>query len=502
MSATVPPTPPSLPAATLATALSTARGAVVSVPNTVTLTQGQSLNAQVVSSNSGQILLSSSLGNLTVRSNATLPVGTSVLLQVQSLGQTPQVTLQYHQGTGTPSGHPPNLSAAQNNAPQASGQSTAPVVTQLTEGSVHPASVTRVLLPSAATPAAPSAGALPGLPSSAPTSLAATGFTTPAGAHTGAATAQTALTAGTNLTIRILAVAPPGNALPNVPAVVPQPGAFVFAASVTGHQAGSGPVVAGPTAEFVLQNTHPLPNGSQLLLEATNFRAPAAADARAALSFLGGRWEALHDALTALHQIDPAVVRQVIETTMPTPGPRMTGTMLFFLSVLFSGDVRRFVGTETMRQLGRAGGGAADRLSSEFGQLRRTATDASGQDWRLFHVPFLTEEGLEELRFMLRKGEEDGADSDSEAGTRFMIEVTMSRLGPFQFDGLTRNKHLDLVIRTQQELPPDVQETIRAIFGNTISALGFSGTITLRIVSKFDISPIEQIDAGHKDLTV
>lgn len=508
MSATVPPTPPSHPAATLATALSTARGSVVSAPNTAVLTQGQSLNAQVVSSSSGQIVLATSLGNLTVQSNATLPAGAAVLLQVQALGQTPQVTLQYHQGTGTPLGHHPSAGGTQGNASQAAGQAagqpTAPVVTQLTEGSVHPASVTRILLPQATPPGPPTAGAAsaPATAHAAATAQTATAAPAQAGAHAGATTAQPALTAGTNLTVRILAVAPPGSALPSSAPILPQPGASIFAVSVTGHQAGSGPIVTGPTAEFTLQNTQPLPTGSQLLLEASNFRAPATTDARAALSFLGGRWGALHEALNALQQIDPAIVRQVIETTIPTPGPRMTGTMLFFLSALFSGDVRRFAGAETMRQLGRAGGGIADRLSNEFGQLQRTATDASGQDWRLFHIPFLTEEGLEELRFMLRKGEEDDTDSENEAGTRFMIEVNMSRLGPIQFDGLTRKKHLDLVVRTQQELPADIQEDIRAIFGNTVSALGFSGTITLRKVSKFDISPIEQIDASHKDLTV
>jgi hypothetical protein len=141
-------------------------------------------------------------------------------------------------------------------------------------------------------------------------------------------------------------------------------------------------------------------------------------------------------------------------------------------------------------------------VSAEFGQLQRTATDANGQDWRLFLIPILTEEGLDQLRLLVRPHEEEGHDSQGENGTRFMIEVNMSRLGPFQFDGLTRKKQLDLVVRTQRELPSEMRDDIRSIFGNTVSALGFTGSIGFRVVPRFEIEPVDQAAAGHEDLTV
>ena len=189
---------------------------------------------------------------------------------------------------------------------------------------------------------------------------------------------------------------------------------------------------------------------------------------------------------------------------VPTPGPRLAGTMLFFLSAVFSSDIRRFFGEDSLRQLSRASGGLGDRLSHDIGQAQRTATDSTGQTWRLFLIPILTDEGLEQLRFMLRGHEDDGkaGGEDGDSGSRFMIEVNMSRLGPFQFDGLTRKKHVDLMVRTHQELPKSMREDIRSIFGNTITALGFTGTIGFRAVQKFEISPIEQTAETHKDLMV
>ncbi len=505
MSATVPPTPPTPLVTALSSALASARGTVVSGPDAAALTQGLSLNAQVVSSTSGQIVLSSSLGQITVQSNAALPDGTPVLLLVQSIGETVRVSLSFQQnpaaphGSGSGAGTAPGAPAAQTGGAPASQP--APVVTQLTEGSVLQATVTRAAAPDAAPGAATPTQPLP----QAPAATAATA--TPGAAQsasTGAVSTPGALPVGSNVAVRVLAVAPPGGALPAVPTVPPgTPGAQVIAATVSGHPAGGAAVVTGDGVELTLPNTHPLPTGSRLLLEVINLRLPATGQDGAPLSFLGGgRWEALNEALSLLQQIDPALARHVIETAIPNPGPRMGATMLFVLSAVFSGDVRRFLGGEAVRQLGRAAESARDRVGKEFSQLQRPATDAAGQDWRIFFIPLLTEEGLQQIRFMLRQNEEEGGSADGDAGTRFMIEVTMSRLGPMQFDGLTRKKHLDLVIRTQHALPDKMGDEIRSIFGNTITALGFTGTIALRVVPRFDIAPVDRAADNHKDLVV
>jgi hypothetical protein len=300
----------------------------------------------------------------------------------------------------------------------------------------------------------------------------------------------------------VVTVAPPGGVLPpSIPLAGPAGGSLLVA-SVTGHLPGGAPIASSAGGEIVLSNAPPMPVGSRLLLEVLDLRLPAPGESGTPLSLFGSRWDALDDALAALQRLDPALARQVAETMVPTPGPRLAGSMLFFLSAVLSGDVRRFLGADAMRQLGRAPGAIGDRLARDLAQTQRTATDASGQDWRLILVPVLTEEGLEQLRFMLRQNDDEAKESDVDPGTRFMIEVTMSRLGPFQFDGLTRDKHVDLVIRTHQELPEAMRDDIRSIFANTITALGFTGTIGFRAVPKFETSPVEDFADSHKDLVV
>ena len=500
MSAPVPPISTPAPAATQTSALAAIRGTVQSAPDIASLVQGQSLNAEVLSSGSGQLVLATSLGRIAVQTTANLPPGTSVLLQVQSVGETLQVTLQLHYPAATARGAGVPVGGTAPSAPSGDGpqQSAAPVTTHLTEGSIVQAVVTRGAAP-------PPSGAAASQQAPAP---APTGINQPPAAAASVAPTLTpqpavpALTSGTNLVLRVLAVAPPDGELPPSFSLAGQTGNQLLVATISGHQPGGAPIASSEGGDLVLSNAPSLPAGSRLLLEVLDLRAPDIGAPASPFSALGGRWEALNDALATLQRVDPALAHQVAEMIVPTPGPRMAGTMLFFLSAVFSGDVRRFFGADAMRQLGRAPGALGDRLSGDIGQMQRTATDSAGQDWRLIHIPMQTDEGLEQLRFMLRRNEDDEKNGDGDAGTRFMIEVNMSRLGPFQFDGLTRKKHVDLMVRTHKELPKAIREDIRSIFGNTITALGFTGTIGFRAVPKFEISPIEQTADSHKDLVV
>jgi hypothetical protein len=493
MSATVPPPLPPTAAAAATPATTAVRGTVLTLPANASLAQGQALAAQIVSSSGGQLVLTTQLGRITVQSTAQFTPGTAVLLQVQSVGETTQVTLHLQHGTTTT--HNAALPSAGTAAGGAAPQPAAPVTTHLTEGSIVQATVTR--------------GAVPAAPSGAPAPIGATPLPSaaqpPAAAVPGAAVtapAATPLVNGANLTLRVVAVAPPGSELPPAPAASAPGGARLIAATVSAHHPGGAPVVTAGAAEIVLANTPALPTGSRLLLEVLDLRPPAGDTLRPLLPASAGRWEALNEAYALLQRVDPALARQVASGIVPSPGPRLAGSMLFFLSAVLSGDARRFLGNDAMRQISRASGATGNRLAAEIAQMQRAATDATGQDWRLFLVPLMTDEGLEQLRFMLRKNDGKGKKGKDETGTRFMIEVTMSRLGPFQFDGLSRKNQLDLVVRTQTELPAEIRDEIRSIFGNTITALGLTGTIAFRAVPKFDISPVEQPAERYRDLTV
>ena len=78
----------------------------------------------------------------------------------------------------------------------------------------------------------------------------------------------------------------------------------------------------------------------------------------------------------------------------------------------------------------------------------------------------------------------------------------MSRLGSFQFDGLAREKQVDVVVRTQSPLHRKMREDIRAIYVDTLTALDFSGTIGFRVTQEMESEAVEAAIGPRRDLTV
>ena len=126
--------------------------------------------------------------------------------------------------------------------------------------------------------------------------------------------------------------------------------------------------------------------------------------------------------------------------------------------------------------------------------MQRLANEPSGQEWRLFLLPVLSDEQLHQLRLFVRDNKESENNDEKAKETRFVIEVTFSKLGPFQFDGLARSNALDLIIRTEHELAGPMQYGIVEIFTDTTSALGLNGSVAFRTEAFFELQPLR--DSG------
>jgi hypothetical protein len=140
---------------------------------------------------------------------------------------------------------------------------------------------------------------------------------------------------------------------------------------------------------------------------------------------------------------------------------------------MMTGDLRRWMGEEAMRVLQRSGGNLLDRLRQDVGEMQRMANEPSGQEWRSYLIPLLAGVDLQQLKLFIRGEKEPDEDGKQEKNRniRFVIEVEFSKLGPFQFDGLTRDKTIDLMVRTRDALAKDIRDDIREIFGTATSAL-------------------------------
>tara|TARA_Y100001968_G_scaffold82404_1_gene73448 strand:+ start:59 stop:772 length:714 start_codon:yes stop_codon:yes gene_type:complete len=216
------------------------------------------------------------------------------------------------------------------------------------------------------------------------------------------------------------------------------------------------------------------------------------------------QWEALRDAIEVLRLSDPAAARTLTQQGLPQGGGPITTGVLFFLSAMMTGDLRRWMGDDAMRALQRTGGNLLERLGRDIGEMQRMATEPSGQEWRSYLIPILVGSDLQQLKLFIR-GEKDQDDEDvpgQERDTRFVIEVEFSELGPFQFDGLTGGKNIDLMIRTRKALAERMRNEIRAIFADTVSALGFIGTLNFQQTLTFELNPTREVQYRQAGLTV
>ncbi len=129
-------------------------------------------------------------------------------------------------------------------------------------------------------------------------------------------------------------------------------------------------------------------------------------------------------------------------------------------------------------------------------------SDSAGQDWRSLLLPILTEDGVDELHFLVRRPDEDDESEQDAQGVRFMIDVTLSRLGPFRFDGFARDKTLNLIVRTHNPLPAAMQDDIQALYVDTLSALGYAGALSFRVTPQFDPIPADRPGEAGREWTV
>jgi hypothetical protein len=136
------------------------------------------------------------------------------------------------------------------------------------------------------------------------------------------------------------------------------------------------------------------------------------------------------------------------------------------------------------------------KLRQEFGQISSLAQDRPRADWRCFFIPLYDDGAVRQInlfyrrdRGKTRKGEEAGG-----SGTRFIVEVDMSKMGPFQFDGLVREKRFDLMVRSHVALPPKMREDIGALFQEALAIGDYAGNLQFQKVKDFPVSPLEEIE--------
>lgn len=304
------------------------------------------------------------------------------------------------------------------------------------------------------------------------------------------------LAGATVVSARVLSP-PPGGAAPALPAGsrlelrvqaltgAPAPQADALTGTVVASTAGE-TLVDTVIGVLALQRRLALPPGTLISLE----RLAAAPPDQPADVPLAQRttWPALDETLATLDRVLPELAAQLRSDLSPASGAQLAGTLLFLMSALNSGV---WPGAGAASALD--GAGRRDlrlKLEDDVAELRQLAASQS-DDWRVYVLPLLDGAMVRPVRLYFRR--RSGNAAPGEQGTRFVLEVEMSRLGALQLDGLVRPQRFDLVLRSHRPVATELRQEIAEIFRNATTASGLAGDITFTTASRFAVAPLDAL---------
>ncbi|WP_372399110.1 hypothetical protein ABMY26_29700 [Azospirillum sp. HJ39] len=267
------------------------------------------------------------------------------------------------------------------------------------------------------------------------------------------------------------------------------PDARVLRGTVAGSTPQGQPILATKQGMLALNVAASLPQGATVTAALTD-RAQAAtlAATQAAATGppgpLGERdWPAMRQLMATLAAADPALARSM-QATMPQPNRKLTAALGFFLAAMRGGDAQGWLGDEASSALDKAGRrDLLERLEKDFGELRREAAEPLPGDWRSYTIPLMDANGPKPIKLHvhpLKEDEESGGGERSKPGSRFVIDLDLSRFGPMQLDGLVRPNHFDLILRSHAALPPELRVELIQVFADSVRAVGYTGGLSFQ----------------------
>ena len=311
------------------------------------------------------------------------------------------------------------------------------------------------------------------------------------------------LTTGSEIKLRLIAIASsPGQALA-IPTATP--GAqHVMAGRIIGYTPSGNAVLHSPLGAIILQGHLSLPTGTELSLavEPAMPMPPAALSAGMPtlpqlLLSVARSWPSLAEAIVLMRQGMNDADTLAALARLPQAGPKLAAGLVAAMQAIQANDAEALLGAMVAARTGNAARDeTARKVRQEFGQVSTLAQDRPGIDWRCCFIPILDDGTIRQINLFYRRDRRrDRKDAkDDKSGTRFVVEVDMSRMGPFQFDGLVREKQFDLMVRSRIALPPKFKHDITELFQEALSLGEYRGGLAFQTVKEFPVSPLEEIE--------
>ncbi|MCH2547578.1 MAG: hypothetical protein MK052_08220 [Alphaproteobacteria bacterium] len=209
-------------------------------------------------------------------------------------------------------------------------------------------------------------------------------------------------------------------------------------------------------------------------------------------------WAALEELTSLLQSMQTTMAAHNLQRIVPHIGSNMGAGLMLFINMLRKGDVTEWLGSDLIEQLEIMGKGElVQRLGADLASVRSLFVDQPQNNWQALFFPVMVENKLEHAQMFIKDNAQDKKKGGS--GTRFIVELDLSNLGPMQMDGFIKKREsvtqFDLVLRTLVELPETIKTDISGIFNTAQQVTGLDGSLNFRLVPEFPVHPLEEMQA-------
>lgn len=290
---------------------------------------------------------------------------------------------------------------------------------------------------------------------------------------------------------------------------VPKTGT-ILKGTVFSYGADSSAVIATKIGILALENNVKLPDLTPVTVKITDVRLPTLLE-RDPLPAERNTWTILNHALETLKQTDEAAY-DAFKAVLPQAGNKLPALMISFMqaAVREGATVRSWLGEANIAALQKTASGQQilKRLEREFSTSAKKATD--GQNvWKGWDIPLLSGNVVEPVSLFLQRPPEDAERREKYAplqnAVRFVLDMNLSRLGKIQLEGIAgrQKQRFDLIIRHRNDMPPEFEPTVRALFVKTLDALSYAGNLKISKTEEFiDLRPAAETDTAKRGMLV
>ncbi|MCQ2965684.1 MAG: hypothetical protein MJ250_02965 [Alphaproteobacteria bacterium] len=209
-------------------------------------------------------------------------------------------------------------------------------------------------------------------------------------------------------------------------------------------------------------------------------------------------WSVLTQALSIMEKND-SFQAEGMKVVLPQISPRLPVLMMNFIQASENNlPFSAWFGQANVDLLKSIPGGDAvlRRLEKDFSSGTKKAIDKQNAVWKGWDIPFLSGNIVEPVSLYLQRpnGGYDPTKKEKihPAGVRFVIDLSLSKLGKIQMEGLSnrQNKSFDLTLRYEKKLPDDFEAHVQKIFTQVLTAFEYSGKMGMKQTSDFiEFSP-------------